>query len=102
LREFAKADVIIDALFGTGLSRTIDGKYRALIDAMNASGRPLIAIDVPSGLDGTTGRIWGVAVKARMTVTLAHPKKGLFVGEGPRCTGRVVCADIGIPQRRGC
>jgi NAD(P)H-hydrate epimerase len=102
LREFAKADVIIDALFGTGLSRAVDGKYRTLIEVMNTSGRPVVAIDIPSGLDGTTGRMWGVAVKARMTVTLAHPKTGLFVGYGPRYAGRVICVDIGIPERFGC
>jgi len=102
LREFAKADVIIDALFGTGLSRAVDGKYRTLIETINASGKPVVAIDIPSGLDGTTGRVWGVAVKARTTVTLALPKTGLFIGEGPGCAGRVTCVDIGIPERSGC
>jgi ADP-dependent NAD(P)H-hydrate dehydratase / NAD(P)H-hydrate epimerase len=102
LREFAKSDVIIDALFGTGLARAVDGEYRALIEAMNASRKPIIAIDIPSGLDGTTGRVWGAAVKARKTVTLAHSKRGFFINEGPRCTGRVVCVDIGIPKRSGC
>jgi ADP-dependent NAD(P)H-hydrate dehydratase / NAD(P)H-hydrate epimerase len=97
--EFVKADVIVDALFGVGLSRDIEGKYRVLIEAINAARTFVIAVDISSGLDGTTGRVWGVAVKASMTVTLACAKKGLFVSEGPAHAGRVVVVDIGIPQR---
>ena len=99
LRECTGTDVVVDALFGTGLSRAVSGQYRTLIEMMNASGKPVIAIDVPSGLDGTTGRVWGVAVRARMTVPLAFPKKGLFIGQGPEHAGRVAVVDIGIPKR---
>jgi len=102
LRDFGKSHVIIDALFGTGLRRVVVGQYRMLIEAMTISGKPIIAIDIPSGLDGTTGRVWGVAVKARLTVTLACPKKGFIQRDGPRYTGRVICVDIGIPTRSGC
>lgn len=91
------AALIIDALFGVGLSRPVEGAYRTVIQATNDSGVPVLAVDVPSGLDATTGRMRGECVKASVTVTLAYPKKGLSVGAGPRCSGRVVVADIGIP-----
>lgn len=96
-RELAKADVIIDALFGIGLSREITGILREIIDAVNASSAHVLAVDIPSGLDATTGKIWGACVKADTTVTLACPKKGLFAGHGPECSGKIVVADIGIP-----
>jgi NAD(P)H-hydrate epimerase len=98
--RLGRADVIVDAIFGLGLGRAIEGSYRALVESVNAARKPVIAVDIPSGLDGTTGRVWGVAVKASLTVTLACAKRGLFAGDGPRYAGRVVIVDIGIP--RGC
>jgi NAD(P)H-hydrate epimerase len=88
--------LVIDALYGIGLSRDIDGVCRRTIEAVNASGVPVLALDVPSGLDATTGKVRGVCVKANRTVTFAFAKKGLFAGEGRRYAGRVVVRDIGI------
>jgi NAD(P)H-hydrate epimerase len=96
--HMARADVIVDAIFGVGLGRAVDGPYRELVEAINVSRRPVIAIDIPSGLDGTTGKVLGVCVKATSTITLAAAKKGLFINEGPHNSGKVIVADIGIPK----
>ena len=96
-RRMRKSDLILDALFGVGLSRPVEGRPRAVIEAMNDAGVPVLAFDIPSGLDATTGKALGICVNAALTVTLAYPKKGLFIADGPRYSGRVVVADIGIP-----
>jgi NAD(P)H-hydrate epimerase len=92
-----KADVIVDAIFGVGLSRPVDGPCRLLVEAINAAGRRVVAIDVPSGMDATTGKVRGACVKAAKTVTLAVAKKGLFLNEGPHYAGKIIVVDIGIP-----
>ena len=92
------ADVLIDAIFGTGLDSSVYGISEKAIRVMNESTKPVISIDVPSGLDADTGQICGVVVTAERTVTLALPKRGLFLGEGPRCAGKVEVADIGMPK----
>jgi NAD(P)H-hydrate epimerase len=99
-RSFQSCDALVDALFGTGLSREVVGLPRRVIEAMNASHVPVFSVDVPSGLDATTGDVWGVAVKAHCTVALAYPKRGFFRHDGPRFTGRMVVEDIGIPYGR--
>ena len=76
LTTLEHADVIVDALFGTGLSRAITGKYQTLIDGINASGKPVIACDIASGISADTGEILGCAVKADVTVTFNLPKTG--------------------------
>jgi NAD(P)H-hydrate epimerase len=89
--------LIIDALLGTGLSGDLRAPYPDIIDFANESGLPVLAVDMPSGLDGDTGRVHTAAVKAAKTVTFALPKRGLFAGDGPRLTGEVIVADIGMP-----
>ena len=69
-------DIIVDALFGAGLDRDVEGLPRAMIDAMNASGVPIIAVDLPSGVNGTTGAVMGAAVNATRTVTFFRRKTG--------------------------
>jgi ADP-dependent NAD(P)H-hydrate dehydratase / NAD(P)H-hydrate epimerase len=95
--ELAGAQIVVDALFGTGLSRPPDGAFAAWIDAINASRLPVVAVDLPSGLDGDTGVAYAPTVRAHTTVTLGLPKPGLLKGDGPSLAGEVWVADIGVP-----
>ena len=90
---------IVDAIFGTGLRGEVRGLPAEAIQAINASGRPVVAVDVPSGLDADTGRILGVCINADRTVTFALPKIGLLTYPGASCVGQLVVADIGIPHQ---
>jgi len=98
-KDIARADVVVDAIFGVGLDRTIAEPFRSVIETINREAKYVVAIDIPSGLDGTNGKIYGVCVKADKTVTFSFPKKGFFKNHGPRQTGRVVTVDIGIPEQ---
>lgn len=95
---FREQDVVIDALFGVGLDKEIKEPCRGLIRQVNASGRKVVAVDIPSGLHADTGEILGACIKATATVTLGLAKQGFYKGEGPKMTGEVVVADIGIPK----
>ncbi len=92
------AVLVVDAIFGIGINSPVTGIFERAIRAINRSKKPVISIDIPSGLDADTGQVHGVAVKATKTVTLALPKSGLFEGEGPRYAGEIEVADIGIPR----
>lgn len=99
--EMRRADWIVDGLYGTGLSRPPSGRSAEAIRRMNASGRPVLAIDVPSGLDADTGSPVGspdLAVRARLTATLAAPKQGLPKRRAQPYVGRLVTVDIGLPR----
>lgn len=91
------ARVVIDALFGTGLSKTVDEPFKTAIDLINQSKLPVVAVDVPSGLNADTGEVLGVCVRAAVTVTLALPKKGFLNEAAQPYLGRVIVADISIP-----
>jgi NAD(P)H-hydrate epimerase len=94
-----KADVIIDALFGAGLSRPLDLNARVIAEALNESGTPVVAVDVPSGLSGDTGKPLGeVCVQAQVTVTFFRKKPGHLLMPGRNLCGETVVADIGIPE----
>ena len=93
----AGADLVVDALFGTGLDRPIDGLLADVVRAMNAATAPRFAVDLPSGLDADTGCTLGVAVEARASVTFAHHKLGLLTPGGAALAGRVRVVDIGVP-----
>jgi NAD(P)H-hydrate epimerase len=97
-RALSRCYWIIDAIFGVGLSREIGEPFCSIIDILNRSGKRILAVDVPSGLDGTTGRIWGACIKADITVTFSFAKKGLLIREGPAYAGQVMVVDIGIPR----
>jgi len=93
------ADLMVDALLGTGLSRPAAGPFAALIDAMNASGVPILALDLPSGLDADSGPLPEAAVvRAARTVTFAAFKPGLLLRASRPFTGRVSVAGIGAPR----
>lgn len=94
-----EADLIIDALVGTGLSAPIAGLAAELITDLNASGKPVIAVDIPSGISADTGEALGSAVRAALTVTFALPKRGHFLPPGSEHTGELRVVDIGIPRR---
>lgn len=90
--------LVIDAVFGAGLGRALDGETRATIEQLAASGVDICAVDVPSGIDGNTGAVLGAAAPARTTVTFHRPKPGHFLLPGRTLTGDLVVADIGIPN----
>jgi len=92
----AWGEAVVDALFGAGLGRDLDGEAAALVSAINASRAFRLAIDLPSGVDGTTGAVRGVAVRAHATTTFFRPKPGHLLHPGRDLCGRVRVADIGI------
>jgi NAD(P)H-hydrate epimerase len=102
--ELAHADLILDALFGTGLARPVEGEAAEAIERINLSraakkrGR-IVSIDIPSGISSDTGEVWGVAVRADDTITLALPKRGHFIGAGLEHRGRLEVVDIGLPPQ---
>ncbi|MDQ3877636.1 MAG: NAD(P)H-hydrate dehydratase [Actinomycetota bacterium] len=99
-RDAVDGDAIVDAIFGTGFHGKAEGAAQTAIEAMNQSGAPIVAADIPSGLDGATGRAEGAAVQATVTVTMGTCKVGLVVGDGPLRSGRVEVADIGLHSPR--
>jgi hydroxyethylthiazole kinase-like uncharacterized protein yjeF len=95
--DFSGAQVVLDAILGTGLSRPPEGPVAEWIQAVNASGLRVVSVDVPSGLDADSGAAAGHCVLAAVTVTLGLPKAGLLAGDGPDHAGEVWVADIGVP-----
>lgn len=103
IREFAAAflqdaEVIVDALLGTGLDRPLTAAWAAAVDAVNAAGCPVLALDIPSGLHADTGAVLGAAVRAALTVTFIAAKSGLYTGAGADHSGDIEFADLGVPE----
>jgi NAD(P)H-hydrate epimerase len=91
------AALIVDALFGAGLSRPLEGGTRAMAEAVNRSPAPVVSVDMPSGVDGDSGKIWGAAIDADVTVTFFRLKPAHLLLPGRSLCGEIVLADIGIP-----
>jgi NAD(P)H-hydrate epimerase len=100
VEEPGAADVVVDALFGTGFHGKPRPEAERAIELMNAAGVPIVAVDLPSGVDGSTGRVRGAAVRAALTVTFHAPKVGHAVAPGRFLTGDLVVADIGLARTR--
>lgn len=94
----AGADLVVDAIFGTGLARPVEGPAARAIERLNEAGVPVVAVDLPSGIDADRGAELGVAVRAAETVTFGMPKPGLALEPGRSLAGRVTVARIGIPE----
>jgi len=96
VRDFRNYTVIVDALFGIGLSKPVPNKLGDIIKRVNAANIPVVSVDVPSGLHATTGEILGSAIRATATVTFAYPKQGLLRNEGLKRAGNIYVKDVGI------
>jgi NAD(P)H-hydrate epimerase len=97
LRSFDSPGVILDGLFGTGFKGTVHPPYIPLIEAANQSGLPILAIDIPSGLNGTTGLVEGSAIQATQTIFLGLPKTGFFLENGWNVVGKLRRVEFGLP-----
>jgi NAD(P)H-hydrate epimerase len=93
-------DLLVDALGGTGIVGALRGDMAAAVDAANEAGPPILAVDIPTGLDCDTGRPQGAVIRAACTVTFVAPKLGFAADGADRYTGEVIVADIGIPGDR--
>ena len=93
----ARADLVVDALLGTGLARAVDGPIAAVIDSVNRAARPVLALDIPSGVDSDSGQARGAAVRATVTITFVGLKPGLYFGAGPDLVGRLAFDDLDVP-----
>lgn len=96
---FSRADLVIDALIGYSLRGAPTGQVAALIHAVNAAGRPVLALDLPSGLDGDSGQASDPTIRATQTLTLALPKRGLLVPGARPWVGELHLADISVPEK---
>lgn len=93
-----QAEVVVDAIFGIGLSRPLDAVMAARVMAVNDCRAPVLSLDVPSGLNADTGEIWGAAVHAERTMTFLGLKLGFYLGEGPNHTGIVMFDSLDVPE----
>jgi hydroxyethylthiazole kinase-like uncharacterized protein yjeF len=96
-RDLDRADVAVDAIFGTGFRGRPESEHASVIEALNASAVPVVAVDIPSGVEGDTGAVHGPAVRASLTVTLGAPKVGDVLFPGAEHAGLLEVADIGFP-----
>jgi len=96
-QDLLAADVVVDALLGTGLDRDVAGELATMIDVLNQHRLPVLAIDIPSGLHADSGRVLGHALQAAATISFIGLKQGLFTGQGPGCCGDVYFDDLQVP-----
>lgn len=96
-RKLKAANLVVDAIFGIGLKDQVRQPYSDIINLINKSKKRVLSLDVPSGLDASTGKVLGVCIKATRTITFALPKTGMIKGQGLSYCGKVVIGDISIP-----
>jgi NAD(P)H-hydrate epimerase len=99
LKNCPCCDIVVNALLGTGFSGEVRKPFAQIIEWMNVSGKPIVAIDIPSGINSDNGMKTNVAVKANLTVTMAAKKIGLLINDGKECSGKIEVADISIPKK---
>lgn len=97
--EYSRYTIIVDALFGIGINRPVEGEAASIIDKMNQSQAKVVAVDISSGLSADTGKPFGKAVKADLTVTFGWKKRGMTLAEGELYSGWVIVKDIGYPRQ---
>lgn len=97
IKKFEASVCVVDAIFGTGLANFVSGKFKTAIEFINSLMKPVVAVDIPSGLSADTGNVLGAAIRARLTVTFGMPKVGLFTNIGAEYAREVEVVDIGIP-----
>lgn len=93
----AACDVIVDAIFGIGLTRAVEGRFRQAVEAVNAAAAQVVAVDIPSGIHSDTGGVMGCAVRADVTAAYAYRKLGTLLYPGASYAGELICVPIGIP-----
>lgn len=96
--SLSHTEIIVDAIFGTGLSTDVKGLHADVISLINSIGKPIVSVDIPSGISSDTGKVLGVAVRAEMTVTFALPKIGLLIYPGVEYVGELKIVDVSIPN----
>lgn len=96
--DLAHCHAIVDALLGTGITRPVGGLYRSVVEAVNQSGKPVFSVDIPSGVNGDTGKIMGTAIRAEYTVTFGLPKLGNILYPGYELCGQLYLTHISFPQ----
>ncbi|MCK5876986.1 MAG: NAD(P)H-hydrate dehydratase [Candidatus Marithrix sp.] len=97
-KKLTIVDVIVDALFGTGINRELKGKWIEVITAINTCACPVLSLDIPSGLDSNTGTVLGIAAQADATISFVGLKQGLFTGSGPEYCGEIYFDNLQIPN----
>ncbi len=97
-KDFADSTLIVDGIFGTGLSRPIEGPGLEIVQMINRSDLPVVSIDTPSGINGDTGEVLGDAILANQTITMGYPKLGLLFHPGKSYAGELIIADLGFPE----
>lgn len=98
IRRRFNYNVIVDAIFGTGFSGNLPDYIAILVNFLNDTGKPIFAVDIPSGLDATTGKTYNACIKATKTITFGLPKTGFIKGDGPSYVGSVIVRNISYPK----